>query len=90
VTNRGEAEAYDRIALFREPFEKLAELPQLVLDGEIAVPDEQGITEIDRLSEALRPRGAARLAYFTSPSTRSTSTATICALVRSRTEGAAA
>jgi len=30
---------YDRTALFREPFEKLAGLPPLVLDCEIAAPD---------------------------------------------------
>jgi bifunctional non-homologous end joining protein LigD len=55
---------HDRTALFREPFEKLAGLPPLVLDGEIAVPDEQGIPHIDRLSDALRQRRGDQLAYF--------------------------
>jgi bifunctional non-homologous end joining protein LigD len=57
---------HDRTALFRAPFEKLATagLPPLVLDGEIAVPDERGITHIDALSEALRQRRPERLAYF--------------------------
>lgn len=39
-------------------------LPLLVLDGEIAVSDEGGVTHIDRLTEALRDRWPARLAYF--------------------------
>jgi ATP-dependent DNA ligase len=49
---------HDRTALFRAPFDKLAAagLPPLVLDGEIAVPDERGVTHIDPLSEALRRR----------------------------------
>ena len=57
---------HDRTPLFREPFEKLvaAGLPAMVLDGEIAVPDERGVTHIDQLSEALRQRRAAGLAYF--------------------------
>src|SRR5215472_3745374 len=39
---------YDRTELFAEPFRALsaAERPPLVLDGEIAVPDENGITHI--------------------------------------------
>jgi hypothetical protein len=36
----------------------------LVLDGEIAVPDERGVTHIDLLSEALRQRRPESLAYF--------------------------
>jgi bifunctional non-homologous end joining protein LigD len=36
----------------------------MVLDGEIAVPDELGVTHIDALSEALRQRRADQLAYF--------------------------
>jgi bifunctional non-homologous end joining protein LigD len=35
-----------------------------VLDGEIAVPDERGVTHIDLLSEALRQRRTEQLAYF--------------------------
>ena len=57
---------HDRTALFREPFRALAAagLPPLVLDGEIAVPDERGVTHIDLLSETLRLRRADQLAYF--------------------------
>ena len=57
---------YDRTAMFRAPFNKLlaAKLPALVLDGEIAVPDERGVTHIDALTEALRQRRPERLAYF--------------------------
>ena len=57
---------HDRTQLFREPFEKLlvAGPPTLVLDGEIAVPDEKGVTHLDQLSEALRLRQADQLAYF--------------------------
>ena len=36
----------------------------MVLDGEIAVPDERGVTHIEALSEALRQRRPERLAYF--------------------------
>jgi ATP-dependent DNA ligase len=35
-----------------------------VLDGEIAVPDERGVTHIDLLQDAFGRRGADRLAYF--------------------------
>jgi bifunctional non-homologous end joining protein LigD len=35
-----------------------------VLDGEIAVPDERGVTHIDQLTEALRLRRPEQLAYF--------------------------
>ena len=57
---------YDRTALFREPFRGLAEagLPPMVLDGEIAVPDERGVTHLDALSEAISARRPERLAYF--------------------------
>jgi bifunctional non-homologous end joining protein LigD len=57
---------HDRTALFRAPFDKLvvAGLPAMVIDGEIAVPDERGVTHIDALSEALRQRRPERLAYF--------------------------
>src|SRR4051812_28207606 len=49
---------YARTALFREPFRALAEagLPAMVLDGEIAVPDNRGVTHIDALSEAISSR----------------------------------
>ena len=57
---------YDRTALFREPFRSLAEvgLPAMVLDGEIAAPDERGVTHLDALSEAISARRPERLAYF--------------------------
>ena len=57
---------YDRTALFREPFRGLAEagLPAMVIDGEIAVPDERGVTHLDGLSEAISARRPERLAYF--------------------------
>jgi bifunctional non-homologous end joining protein LigD len=57
---------HDRTALFAEPFRPLAlaGLPSLVLDGEIAVPDERGVTHIDTLSEAIRAGRPERLAFF--------------------------
>ena len=57
---------YDRTELFREPFRGLAAagLPAMVLDGEIAVPDDRGVTHIDALSEAISARQPERLAYF--------------------------
>lgn len=57
---------YDRTPLFREPFRPLADagLPPMVLDGEIAVPDERGVTHLDWLSEAISERRPERLAYF--------------------------
>jgi bifunctional non-homologous end joining protein LigD len=75
---------HDRTPLFRLPFEKLlaAGLPAMVLDGEIAVPDERGVTHIDELTEAMRQRRAR--ASPISPSTFSTSAATTCAAARSR------
>ena len=58
--------AHDRTELFREPFRALAAagLPALVLDGEIAVPDERGVTHIDALNAALAERRPERFAYF--------------------------
>ena len=57
---------HDRTALFREPFRPLAEVgfPPMVLDGEIAVPDERGVTHIDALNEAISARRPDQLAYF--------------------------
>jgi bifunctional non-homologous end joining protein LigD len=55
---------YDRTALFREPFRPLAGQPSMVLDGEIAVPDDRGVTHIDALTEAISERRSDRLAYF--------------------------
>ena len=74
--------------MFREPFQPLADagLPPLVLDGEIAMPDERGVTHIDALTEALRQRRPSSSPI--SPSTSSTSTATICARAQSKTRKA--
>jgi bifunctional non-homologous end joining protein LigD len=57
---------HDHTALFRAPFEELAAagLPPLILDGEIAVPDERGVTHIDLLTQAMRQRRPEQLAYF--------------------------
>jgi bifunctional non-homologous end joining protein LigD len=55
---------HDRTQLFREPFQGLTGLPPMVLDGEIAVPDERGVTHIEALTEALHQRRPERLAYF--------------------------
>jgi bifunctional non-homologous end joining protein LigD len=57
---------HDRTQLFSAPFEQLlaAGLLAMVLDGEIAVPDERGITHIDALTEAMRLRRAESFAYF--------------------------
>jgi bifunctional non-homologous end joining protein LigD len=57
---------HDRTALFRLPFDRVlaAELSAMVLDGEIAVPDERGVTHVDLLSEALRLCRYDQLAYF--------------------------
>jgi bifunctional non-homologous end joining protein LigD len=57
---------YDRTKLFREPFRRLLDmgLPPMVLDGEIAVPDERGVTHLDALSDAIAERRPDKLAYF--------------------------
>jgi bifunctional non-homologous end joining protein LigD len=56
---------HDRTPLFRGPFRKLALSGRpIVLDGEIAVPDERGVTHIDLLQAASGRYGADRLAYF--------------------------
>jgi bifunctional non-homologous end joining protein LigD len=41
-----------------------AGLPPMVLDGEIAVPDERGVTHLDPLSDAISEGRPGRLAYF--------------------------
>ena len=58
--------ARNRTELFAEPFRGLAAagLPALVLDGEIAVPDAQGVTHIDALNAAIAERRPKRFAYF--------------------------
>lgn len=57
---------YDRTHLFREPFHQLAATRRaLVLDGEIAVPDERGVTHIDALNDAIASKKQPEhLAYF--------------------------
>jgi bifunctional non-homologous end joining protein LigD len=57
---------YDRTRVFREPFRPMldAGLPAMVLDGEIAVPDERGVTHLDALSDAISDGRPERLAYF--------------------------
>ena len=56
---------YDRTPLFRAPFSDLLSCRrEIVLDGEIAVPDEGGVTHIDNLHEAIGGQGADRLTYF--------------------------
>jgi bifunctional non-homologous end joining protein LigD len=56
---------YDRTPLFSGPFRKLAASGRrIVLDAEIAVPDERGVTHIDSLSDALAGRQPERLTYF--------------------------
>ena len=56
----------DRTKLFAEPFQSLAAagLPALVLDGEIAVPDDRGVTHIDMLNAAISEQHPERFAYF--------------------------
>jgi bifunctional non-homologous end joining protein LigD len=55
----------DRTPLFRAPFRELAAGGRsLVLDGEIAVPDERGVTHLDALTDALTSGRTERLAYF--------------------------
>jgi hypothetical protein len=55
--------------LFREPFRSLieAKLPPMVLDSEIAVPDDRGITDLDALSDAITNGRPEQLAYFARP-----------------------
>src|ERR1700730_15895344 len=55
----------DRTPLFRSPFREVtASGRALVLDGEIAVPDERGVTHLDALTDALAGGRSERLAYF--------------------------
>jgi bifunctional non-homologous end joining protein LigD len=55
----------DRTELFREPFRQLIESGRaMVLDGEIAAPDERGMTHLDWLTDALADGRPERLAYF--------------------------
>jgi bifunctional non-homologous end joining protein LigD len=55
----------DRTPLFRSPFNELAlSGREIVLDGEIAVPDDRGVTHLDALTDALADGRSERLAYF--------------------------
>jgi bifunctional non-homologous end joining protein LigD len=55
----------DRTPIFQFPFRDIARCGrQIVLDGEIAVPDEHGVTHIDALDDALADKQQNRLAYF--------------------------
>jgi bifunctional non-homologous end joining protein LigD len=61
ISRRG----YDRTPLFRAPFRELFALGrEIVLDGEIAVPDDRGVTHISDLQDAIEQRRPERLAYF--------------------------
>jgi bifunctional non-homologous end joining protein LigD len=70
VTERGALKllsrnGLDRTRLFRDPFRALAAARHpIVIDGEIAVPDERGVTHLDALTDALSARRPERLAYF--------------------------
>src|SRR5947209_16974262 len=56
---------YERSRHFGPAFADLAQLRrQIVLDGEIAVPDQRGVTHLDDLTAAMQRRGTAGLAYF--------------------------
>jgi bifunctional non-homologous end joining protein LigD len=56
---------YNRTELFRAPFDGLVALGrELVLDGEIAVPDRFGVTNIADVQEALARKEGHRFAYF--------------------------
>src|SRR5690242_15873029 len=56
---------YNRTELFQAPFERLAGLGrEMVLDGEIAVPDSKGVTHISDMQEAVMRREGERFAYF--------------------------
>ena len=57
---------FDRTARFRAPFDAVVGDIRLdmIVDGEIAVPDERGVTHITDLQDALILRQPGRLAYF--------------------------
>jgi bifunctional non-homologous end joining protein LigD len=57
---------YNRTATFRAPFDSMlgAVGHDMILDGEIAVPDERGVTHISDLQDARIGRRPERLAYF--------------------------
>jgi bifunctional non-homologous end joining protein LigD len=56
---------HNRTKLFQAPFDAFVRLGrELVLDGEIAVPDEKGATHIGDLQDELSSGSGDRLAYF--------------------------
>jgi hypothetical protein len=56
---------YNRTELFQAPFERSAGLGrEMVLDGEVAVPDNRGVTHVADVQEAIMRRQAERLAFF--------------------------
>jgi bifunctional non-homologous end joining protein LigD len=56
---------YERTKQFGSVFRPLAELGrEIVLDGEIAAPDERGVTHLDDLQAAIYRRDQSGLAYF--------------------------
>ena len=56
---------HDRTPQFRQPFRELQALDrEIVLDGEIAVPDDRGVTQMGDLQDAIARRRPDRLAYF--------------------------
>ena len=57
---------FDRTTMFRAPFDPiLADVRHdMILDGEIAVPDERGVTHITDLQDALYRKQPERLAFF--------------------------
>jgi bifunctional non-homologous end joining protein LigD len=54
----------DRTSTFRDVFHGFAASGPMILDGEIAAPDENGVTHIDGLHQAIAARRPDRLAYF--------------------------
>jgi bifunctional non-homologous end joining protein LigD len=56
---------YERTKQFGSVFRPLAELGrEIVLDGEIAAPDDRGVTHLDDLQAAIYRRDQSGLAYF--------------------------
>jgi len=51
--------------VFRAPFRELLSCRrEIIIDGEMAVPDDRGVTHIDNLHDAIVGRQTDRLAYF--------------------------
>jgi bifunctional non-homologous end joining protein LigD len=57
---------FDRTVRFRAPFGAMLSRirHELVIDGELAVPDDRGVSHIEALQEAIVQRQPARLAFF--------------------------